>query len=47
MVNDVESMRAVLARNRVTLLPRANVVATGLDYKMTGGAKTGATSDLF
>jgi hypothetical protein len=44
MAHDVETVRAALAKNRDRLLHQANVVATGVGYKVTRGAKSGALS---
>lgn len=44
MAHDFETVRAALANNRAKLLPRTRVVATGVGYKITRGAKTGALS---
>ncbi|MGH8660623.1 MAG: hypothetical protein ACREUB_02535 [Burkholderiales bacterium] len=44
MAHDLDSVRAALVGNRSRLLPQANVVATGVGYKVTRGSKTGALS---
>ena len=40
MADDVNQVRSILSTNRRQLLQRANVVATGIGYKETGGDKT-------
>ena len=40
MVNELNTVRQTLKRNRYQLLKRSNVVATGVGYKITGGQKT-------
>jgi hypothetical protein len=40
MADDVNRIRQVLGSHRKQLLKRANVVATGIGYKETGGSKT-------
>ncbi len=40
MADDVNRMRSILSTHRRQLLKRANVVATGIGYKETGGTKT-------
>ncbi|MGD9416858.1 MAG: hypothetical protein PVJ18_18020, partial [Desulfobacterales bacterium] len=40
MADDVNRIRSILSTHRRELLKRANVVATGVGYKETGGAKT-------
>jgi hypothetical protein len=42
MADDLNRIRRILASHRRQLLARANVVATGIGYKQTGGTKTGA-----
>jgi hypothetical protein len=39
MVNELNTVRQTLKRNRYQLLKRSNVVATGVGYKITGGQK--------
>ena len=40
MADDVNRIRSILSTHRRQLLQRANVVATGIGYKETGGTKT-------
>jgi hypothetical protein len=40
MAGELSTIRGTLRRNREDLLKRANVVATGIGYKETGGTKT-------
>jgi hypothetical protein len=40
MADDVNRVRSILSTNRRQLLQRANVVATGIGFKETGGEKT-------
>lgn len=42
MPDDPEAIRRTLARHRERLLARANVVATGIGYKVTAGRRTDA-----
>lgn len=44
MPHDLETVRARLDSARERILARANVVATGVGYKVTGGARTDALS---
>lgn len=44
MPHDLETVRARLESARERILARANVVATGVGYKVTGGARTDALS---
>jgi hypothetical protein len=40
MADDFNRIQGILGSHRKQLLKRANVVATGIGYKQTGGAKT-------
>jgi hypothetical protein len=44
MAHDLDSVRAALISSRGRLLPHANVVATGVGYKVTRGSRTDALS---
>jgi hypothetical protein len=44
MADDFEAVRSALREASADLLDRANVVATGVGYKLTGGASTGTLS---
>jgi hypothetical protein len=44
MAHDLDTVRTALAASRAHLQPRANVVATGVGYKTTRGARTGELS---
>jgi len=44
MAQDFNSVRSALASSRGRLLPQAHVVATGVGYKVTRGARTNALS---
>lgn len=44
MAHDLDTVRAALAASRAGLQPRAHVVATGVGYKTTRGARTDALS---
>ena len=42
MADDLNRIRGILGSQRKQLLKRANVVATGIGFKQTGGVKTEA-----
>lgn len=44
MAHDLDTVRAALTASRARLQPQAHVVATGVGYKTTRGARTGALS---
>lgn len=44
MAHDLDTVRAVMAASRARLQPRAHVVATGVGYKTTRGARTDTLS---
>ncbi len=44
MADELNTVRGILKSNRDHLLKRANVVATGVGYKVTGGERTSALS---
>jgi hypothetical protein len=47
MADEFGQIRSVLKNNRTQLLKRANVVATGIGYKETGGTKTSTLCIIF
>jgi hypothetical protein len=44
MADELNNIRGILKSNRENLLKRANVVATGVGYKETGGERTSTLS---
>ena len=44
MADELNTVRGILKSNRENLLKRANVIATGIGYKETGGERTSALS---